>query len=302
MNNDGTKAGGSIGNGLGDSRLSSETGRSSAFSAHPLATTSGLRDCAVQLPSSGSKASSSKPLGEFPIEPDTMNAFLNHPMNSSVQQPAASIRQTEQSSFANSVLSRFVHAFMPRSVRGIANPDGHAGGASRSIPRVFNFARAVRAAAICLFFGAFVNQAFAVNDHLVFTTPPSSTVYGDTMASIVVQIQNSGHQNVLTPNVPITLTLAGGSGTLSGTMSVNTDDNGSATFSTLTVSPVGIGYTLTASTTTPGIDPSAASSSFNITQRPVVLSGTRAYDGTDAVAFGILTIRSRARPSPRSAW
>ena len=99
---------------------------------------------------------------------------------------------------------------------------------------------------------------------LVFLTPPSNTVAGDTMIpAVTVQVLDAYGNPVATANNPITLQLASnpGNGVLGGAVTVNAV-NGVATFNTLTVNKVGTGYTLSASSN--GLN-GAISSAFNIT-------------------------------------
>src|SRR4029077_17980808 len=86
-----------------------------------------------------------------------------------------------------------------------------------------------------------------VGAKLGFTTQPSDTqVAGIITPAVVVQIQDTNSLAVASNNVPITLTLTSGSGTLYGTFSRNTDSTGKATFNDLYIDTVGTGNELTA--------------------------------------------------------
>jgi hypothetical protein len=77
------------------------------------------------------------------------------------------------------------------------------------------------------------------------TAPAASTPAGVTMASIVVQIQDAAGNSIASNGVPITVALNAGAFT-SGTTTILTGPNGSATFSDLVINTAG-NYTLTAS-------------------------------------------------------
>jgi hypothetical protein len=107
---------------------------------------------------------------------------------------------------------------------------------------------------------------------LVFLQQPSNAVAQNTISpAITVAVEDINGNLVPIANDPVQLTLAGGTGLLSGTPIV-TPQNGVATFSNLSVDTAGTGYTLVA--TSPNLPP-AISSSFNISA-----SGT----GTPATA------------------
>ena len=98
-------------------------------------------------------------------------------------------------------------------------------------------------------------------DKLVFMTPPAGANAGSSLSPVVVQIQDSitGHP-IATNGIPVTISLASGKGTLSGTLTQLTDPTGKATFSNLSVNLVG-SKTLRASA--PAIT-ATTSSSFTI--------------------------------------
>jgi trimeric autotransporter adhesin len=77
------------------------------------------------------------------------------------------------------------------------------------------------------------------------TAPAASTPAGVTMASIVVQIQDAAGNSIASNGVPITVALNAGAFT-SGTTTILTAPNGSATFTDLLINASG-NYTLTAS-------------------------------------------------------
>ena len=100
---------------------------------------------------------------------------------------------------------------------------------------------------------------------LAFTTQPANAAPGATMNAVVVQAQDAGGLAVATNNVPITLTLTGGSGTLSGTLTQNTDASGKATFGNLSIDLAGTGKQLTATASGIGAGlTSSVSSNFSI--------------------------------------
>ena len=100
---------------------------------------------------------------------------------------------------------------------------------------------------------------------LAFTTQPANAAPGATISAVVVQAQDAGGQAAATNNVPITLTLTGGSGTLGGTLTQNTDATGKATFSNLSIDLAGAGKQLTAAASGIGAGlTNAVSSTFSI--------------------------------------
>ena len=100
-----------------------------------------------------------------------------------------------------------------------------------------------------------------VATQLVFTVQPSNSTHGSTITpSVVVSVEDSSGRVVTTSAAPIAVAIGNnpGSGTLSGTTPV-TAVNGVATFSNLSISAAGSGYTLKA--TSSGLT-TATSSSF----------------------------------------
>ena len=75
---------------------------------------------------------------------------------------------------------------------------------------------------------------------LVFTTGPvGGKVTRAILARVVVQIEDSAGNPLADSGVPITLSMNSGSGTLSGTLTQNTDPTGKATFADLSIDQAG---------------------------------------------------------------
>ena len=123
---------------------------------------------------------------------------------------------------------------------------------------------------------------------LAFTTQPATALVNSTMSAVVVQIQDTNSQAIASNNVPVTLTLTAGSGVLGGTTTVNSDTNGKATFSNLTIDAAGTGkqFTATASGIGAGLS-NALSSIFSITNPPVVV-----VTGSPVITQTVLTVTS----------
>ena len=101
---------------------------------------------------------------------------------------------------------------------------------------------------------------------LAFVVQPSTTVAGSTIAPAVqVAIQDTTGTTVTATAGNITLALASGSGSLLGTLTVPTIQ-GVATFSSLSLTTPGTGYTLSA---TAGILTSATRAPFSVTTPPL---------------------------------
>ena len=96
--------------------------------------------------------------------------------------------------------------------------------------------------------------------NLTFATEPSGAVAGQTLSTVVVDIENSSGSVITTDNSDVTLGIQTGPGTLSGTVTVAAVD-GVATFTGVSLDTAG-SYKLNASD---GIDNSAKSSKFTIT-------------------------------------
>ncbi len=115
-----------------------------------------------------------------------------------------------------------------------------------------------------------VSNGFQVNsgdaDHLFFLQQPSNTGVGATIApAVVVQLQDSFGNFTSFPTTSVSMALAVGSpsGTLSGGGATNTDNNGQATFSNLSINQAGNNFQLQA--TGQGLNnPQQDSSFFNI--------------------------------------
>lgn len=131
---------------------------------------------------------------------------------------------------------------------------------------------------------------------LVFSGPPSNVAVGASITpAVAVTIQDASGNTVTTATnqVTIAITTGTGTGTLGGTLTV-TPVNGVATFSNLTISAAGTGYTLTATST--GLT-SAISNAFNVTApgsftvaatpNPVILNSS-----TGATVNATITITS----------
>ena len=102
---------------------------------------------------------------------------------------------------------------------------------------------------------------------LAFTTQPSNVVVNTGFSpNVVVAIQDSTGATVTNATDPVTLAYANnaGGGTLGGTLTVNAV-SGLATFTNLTNSVVGTGYTLAA---TSGVLTGATSAAYNVTAAP----------------------------------
>jgi hypothetical protein len=101
---------------------------------------------------------------------------------------------------------------------------------------------------------------------IAFTVEPSNAAQGIAITpAVVVSVEDAGGNVVTSATDSITITIGTnpGSGTLSGTRTVSAA-SGVATFSTLSISAVGTGYTLNATDNTNSGFPVVASTSFNI--------------------------------------
>ena len=100
-----------------------------------------------------------------------------------------------------------------------------------------------------------------------FSMSPSNAVANTNITpAIVAHVQDAGGNPISGDGVTLTIANnAGGAGTvLTGGSSVNTDSNGNATFSGVSLNKVGSGYTLTA-TDSSGTPLTTTSGAFNIT-------------------------------------
>ncbi|NBO50075.1 MAG: hypothetical protein EBU80_10205, partial [Chitinophagia bacterium] len=98
---------------------------------------------------------------------------------------------------------------------------------------------------------------------LSFGQQPSSAQAGSSLGSVTVLIQDAYGNTVTSSSSPVTIAISNnaGSGTLTGTQTVNAQ-SGIATFNSLAINKVGTGYTLTATSSSLT---STISSAFNIT-------------------------------------
>ncbi|MBL4848653.1 MAG: hypothetical protein JKY65_24285, partial [Planctomycetes bacterium] len=99
---------------------------------------------------------------------------------------------------------------------------------------------------------------------LAVTTQPPASVAENAGFSVSIQVRDSGGAPVLA-TIPVTISLASnpGSGTLGGTLTVNTNPaTGIATFNPITINNAGVGYQLLANST--GLT-SVLTNSFNVT-------------------------------------
>jgi len=100
---------------------------------------------------------------------------------------------------------------------------------------------------------------------LAFVQQPTNAVAGATIApAVTVQLRDTLGNPVAAAGLPVTIAIASGTGTLTGTATRNTDSTGSATFSNLSINLAG-SKTLSAAST--GIT-STTSSAFTITPGP----------------------------------
>ena len=128
-----------------------------------------------------------------------------------------------------------------------------------------------------------------VPHHLTFTVQPTSTLSGATIAppvQVAIVDTFGGIVTGSTAAVTIAIGTNPGGGTLSGTTTVNAV-NGVATFSNLSISGAGNGYTLVA--TAAGLG-SATSQAFNVTVN-VNLNAQFAVLNTDFLSFGYGNMR-----------
>jgi hypothetical protein len=104
---------------------------------------------------------------------------------------------------------------------------------------------------------------FGAADHLAFLQGPTNANAGASISpAVTVRVLDSGNRLVANSSASISMAILNnpGSGTLSGTTSVNAV-NGTATFSNLSIDKVGTGYTLRATSSVTGV----TSGPFNIT-------------------------------------
>ncbi len=120
---------------------------------------------------------------------------------------------------------------------------------------------------------------------VVFGTQPSSTMAGAVIAPAVTVLIEDANGNVVSSTASVTVAIGTnpGGATLGGTKTVNAVA-GTATFSTLTVSKGGVGYTLTA---TSGTLTSATSSAFNVTATKLAITTISPASPTAGSSFSV---------------
>jgi len=135
---------------------------------------------------------------------------------------------------------------------------------------------------------------------LAFTGQPTDTPAGETIAPpVTVALQTAEGTAFPSPGVPVTLAIYNnpGGGTLAGTLVVNTDDDGVASFDDLSIDELATVYSLIA--TSPGLEP-AISSPFAVTA-PLLLGDAHGYSvlaGTAVVNTGATTVSGDLGVSP----
>jgi hypothetical protein len=127
--------------------------------------------------------------------------------------------------------------------------------------------------------------ANAINNVLFFSVQPTNGTAGNSLANVTVQLQDGFGSNLPSNNVPISVSLNGGT-FASGTTTVNTGASGAAVFNNLVINNSG-NYSLTASA---GGYNSATSSNFNIvpaaTDHYVLTAPALAYAGQPFAVLG----------------
>jgi alpha-tubulin suppressor-like RCC1 family protein len=123
---------------------------------------------------------------------------------------------------------------------------------------------------------------------LALATPPSGSAGSGVLLPVqpVVQLRDAYGNGATQANVPVTVTISTGGGTLAGTTTVNSDANGRAAFSDLSISGVVGPRTLTFSAS--GLTPvlSGAMSLVAGTPATVVATTATAQNGTAGLAVG----------------
>lgn len=123
--------------------------------------------------------------------------------------------------------------------------------------------------------------------HLAFAQQPAADVAGQAIApSVTVQLEDAGNAPVAQAGTPVTLALASGTGTLSGTTTQVTDASGLATFPGLSVNLAGT-KTLSAASGALG---AATSSSFIVSPAAaatLAISGGNPQHAPISTAFGL---------------
>ncbi|MFO0909057.1 MAG: MBG domain-containing protein [Isosphaeraceae bacterium] len=117
--------------------------------------------------------------------------------------------------------------------------------------------------------GSVTSSKFAlVGDTLSFVNQPPETAPAGALAPVKLKLLRS--DKIPDNGVEVTLSLHGGSGALSGTTKVVTDDEGIATFDDLRIDRPGEGYTLTASA---DVAEDVTSNPFTLTREALTWSG-----------------------------
>lgn len=125
----------------------------------------------------------------------------------------------------------------------------------------------------------------AAASKLAFTAQPANTLSGNTLANVVVHVQDAFGNNRPDTGTNVTLTLNGGP-LASGTTTLATDGTGAATFNNLVINvpATGLNFTATASGLT-----SATSGNFNVTSKNLVKAGNvTAMDQTTSWVGGVV--------------
>ncbi len=110
---------------------------------------------------------------------------------------------------------------------------------------------------------------------LAFATEPADAMLGEALSPVVVRLLSAAGEPVAAAGVPVTLSVGSnpGNGSLSGTTTVVTAADGTATFADLNLDRAGVGYTLVAKS--PDLT-STTSNPFAI-QRPPPLGDATSY-------------------------
>jgi hypothetical protein len=132
----------------------------------------------------------------------------------------------------------------------------------------------------------------ATATQLEFITNPTSSDSGVAITpAIQVALKSAGGSTVLSSGTSVTLAIGTNpaAGTLAGTLTAITSASGIATFAGLSIDRVGVGYTLTA---TSSALTSATSSAFNVRTPPVPLGSAASYSvlGSAATGDGLSTL------------
>ena len=138
---------------------------------------------------------------------------------------------------------------------------------------------------------------------VAFVAQPTDTIVDATVTpAVTVALRTADGQAFSSAGVPVTLAIGSnpGGGALHGTLTVNTDAAGVATFDNLSVSSTGVGYTLTASSASLTGDVSAT---FTVTVPPL-LGAAQSFSllaFTAVVNNGVSTVSGDVGVSPGSS-